>query len=766
MTEITVYSLAVRITSKDARLIDNIERFIKKYYLSKGLSVSVNAPSTDKEFVSRIAGGEYVMHTNQFVHMLHHFKEVGESIGETVRHEETEYQVVQHDYQVRPSWQLRDYQKEIYDFILDNPVKSKMVSLQTGKGKAQSLNAKIRVPGGWKRMGDMQVGDTVTAADGTPCKVTGVYPQGNIPVFRAMFEDGRHTEVCADHLWKIQCECNETSSEWYVTSTQEIQKLLEESDLQVYIPIIQPELGVYLNPPAGAYECGEHLALTDCESTTIPRQYFETSVQCKRLLLEGLLQYTARFYYTGEIHYWTRSPQMALDIQYLVRSMGGVCAIDIDAKEGYVVAIEGCGLNKFAETGTRLKLVSIVPVGVKAAQCIAIDHPEHLYVTDDFIVTHNTVIALSALAAIKNRIGICILPTYIEKWVMDIVNIHEAKTNDIMVISGAKAIRSVLAMARDNELNAKYFIFSSRTMQDYISAYEENPQHCVMTYGCAPFQFFQELGIGSLLVDETHQHFHAIFKIILYSNVKFQLGLSATLISDDSVVSRVHRIVYTPKQTYEMHEMDRYIDVYALAYYIPQEMIRSIRTTNYGMNHYSHTAFEGSMMKTRTHLNFYVRLITANIEALYLDRYEKNDKCLVFVGTVKLATLLAKTYQTLLPHLKVNRYCEDDPVENLYESDLIISTVISSGTAVDIKDLRVVLQTVSISSAPQNIQNLGRLRKLDEGRDVRFGYLFAENITKQVQYHHRREELFSDRALSHRTFKAKTVPSPALTQTS
>ncbi|EPX84024.1 TraM recognition domain-containing protein [Salipiger mucosus] len=36
------------------------------------------------------------------------------------------------------------------------------------------------------------------------------------------------------------------------------------------------------------------------------------------------------------------------------------------------------------------RVASIDPVGRKPAQCIYIDHPDHLYVTDDFIVTHNT----------------------------------------------------------------------------------------------------------------------------------------------------------------------------------------------------------------------------------------------------------------------------------------------------------------------------------------------------------------------------------------
>lgn len=49
----------------------------------------------------------------------------------------------------------------------------------------------------------------------------------------------------------------------------------------------------------------------------------------------------------------------------------------------------------FPVGGSLEKLVSIDYVGQHKAQCISIDHPDHLYITDDYIVTHNTVAALS-----------------------------------------------------------------------------------------------------------------------------------------------------------------------------------------------------------------------------------------------------------------------------------------------------------------------------------------------------------------------------------
>lgn len=72
---------------------------------------------------------------------------------------------------------------------------------EPGKGKAQPLDARVLTPTGWRAMGDLEVGDHVTGSDGHPTRVTGVYPQGTIDIYRITTSDGATTEACADHLW-------------------------------------------------------------------------------------------------------------------------------------------------------------------------------------------------------------------------------------------------------------------------------------------------------------------------------------------------------------------------------------------------------------------------------------------------------------------------------------------------------------------------------------------------------------------------------------
>jgi superfamily II DNA or RNA helicase len=366
-----------------------------------------------------------------------------------------------------------------------------------------------------------------------------------------------------------------------------------------------------------------------------------------------------------------------------------------------------------------------------------------------------TVVSLFSLAKIGWRTAIVILPQYIDKWCGDIPNVHKAGVKDLMVIQGSKALRGIASLAKEKEYFGRYIIFSSRTLQEFISQFEENPEHCQQIYGITPIELMPLLGIGTMLVDESHQHFHAIFKILIYSNVKYELGLSATLLTDDPVVRRVHSVVYPKSQIYDTGELVKYTDVYALSYYVPEHLIRKVKTTNYGSNSYSHTAFEQSLWRDRGLKEFHLRLWCNALDDFFVDQYQLKDTCMIFVGTVKWATFLTEFIKHRYPQFTTNRYCEDDPFTNLEEADIVVTTIISAGTAVDKANLRTVIQTVSVSSTVANVQNLGRLRQLKDGKDTRFVYIYASNIRKQVAYHHKRLDLFRARVKTHSSRRAR-----------
>lgn len=68
----------------------------------------------------------------------------------------------------------------------------------------QPLHAQVLTPTGYRRMGDLCVGDAVIDPDGQTSAVTGVYPQGELSVYRITFSDGTWAESTLNHLWKVR----------------------------------------------------------------------------------------------------------------------------------------------------------------------------------------------------------------------------------------------------------------------------------------------------------------------------------------------------------------------------------------------------------------------------------------------------------------------------------------------------------------------------------------------------------------------------------
>lgn len=168
----------------------------------------------------------------------------------------------------------------------------------------------------------------------------------------------------------------------------------------------------------------------------IPEIYKECSAEQRLELLRGLMSTDGCVdsdkckgvtKYLGrkkkrETYLSTSSHRLALDFQYLIRSLGGLCTISIRRsfytykgvkKEGrtafvcrfrHATAEIFYALSRKAERAKRarpitlrLEIKSIKYLGMKETQCIMIDHPDHLYITDNFVVTHNTAQSLTYL---------------------------------------------------------------------------------------------------------------------------------------------------------------------------------------------------------------------------------------------------------------------------------------------------------------------------------------------------------------------------------
>lgn len=154
----------------------------------------------------------------------------------------------------------------------------------------------------------------------------------------------------------------------------------------------------------------------------IPKSYLTSSVEDRIELLQGLLD-SDGFVSKGQcnIEYVTVSEQLKEDTKFLVESLGGYITYNICTgsytkngekhivKDYYRINIalpssitpfkSAKHLSKFKqrEKPFRKFIQSVEFIGEYDCQCIMVDADDHLYLTDDFIVTHNTAFVVSAM---------------------------------------------------------------------------------------------------------------------------------------------------------------------------------------------------------------------------------------------------------------------------------------------------------------------------------------------------------------------------------
>lgn len=354
-----------------------------------------------------------------------------------------------------------------------------------GGGKAAPLDEPVLTPFGFRKMGDIKVGDLVTGADGKAERVIQIHPQGEMDVYCIKFIDGAETRCTAQHLW-LSKEAHKSSKSdtrelgnWRVRDTKTLIEMLKKGK-NILIPMTKPvtytvgryggkikpyTLGVLLgdgclsgssitvtknddeifeNISRDGYDIApvktknhaktyifhnfkeerRYLSLHKLRCTAkgkyIPKGYKYAPPEYRLALIQGLMDTDGYADNRGHCEYCTISPRLAKDMQELIWSIGGkatirekipTCTFPDGTKKAcdkaYVVYIQTgdnaqlfrlnrkknrCQGKKFNGGYSEMlrRIVSIEPCGKEVCQCITVDSPDGLYVTKDYIVTHNS----------------------------------------------------------------------------------------------------------------------------------------------------------------------------------------------------------------------------------------------------------------------------------------------------------------------------------------------------------------------------------------
>lgn len=226
----------------------------------------------------------------------------------------------------------------------------------------------------------------------------------------------------------------------------------------------------------------------------IPTQYLFNSFDNRLKLLQGLIDTDGYIDKGGTVSFTTCSDALSDEFAFLVRSLGiRDTVVDHPAKyrraDGKVVFtgrtahdhnlkipndLEFCTSEKHLSRRTVRQndpirnIVSIEYVRDDECQCIMIDHPDHTYISDGFIPTHNTTTARAIGIALNGNSE----------------NIIEV---DAASHSGVDSMREIIEQARSFPVGSKYKIFildevhafSPAAWQSALKTLEEQPARSI-----------------------------------------------------------------------------------------------------------------------------------------------------------------------------------------------------------------------------------------------------------------------------------------------
>lgn len=356
---------------------------------------------------------------------------------------------------------LHDYQEYAKNFIIKTP--SAGLFLDMGLGKACDDETIIPTPNGFKRLGDLQVNDYLFGKNGQPTKITAVYKHQNKTAYCVTLQDGRKFICCDEHLIPY---C--TSKYATTLKVAQLKDLLNNYKTpqkhcfkyRCYIPInnavIYPSKQHLLHPyffgvllskgyfkptnPNNSYTekniinsiKQELKRLNIIQNQTIiphiPQSYLLDSIENRKQLLYGLMDTNGDFNLSKQNNkqilnytYLTTNKQLADDICSLTRSLGyianqqfinGQIQINIFCNEQIIFnpnKTKHVDFTLIKAINKGLPIVNIEQVSNRNMTCFTVEAKDHLYLINDYIVTHNTLITLSALYEMNPKCHVLII---------------------------------------------------------------------------------------------------------------------------------------------------------------------------------------------------------------------------------------------------------------------------------------------------------------------------------------------------------------------
>lgn len=409
-----------------------------------------------------------------------------------------------------------------------------------------------------------------------------------------------------------------------------------------------------------------------------------------------------------------------------------------NSAEGKSISVSIDDLNRVVS----YECVKIEYEGVEETYDISCRFPFHNFIANN-IVVHNSGKTHCAIRALSN-LGVAsmvVASGLVEQWYESLEKYLPNKSpKDIYIIKGYKTLEQLLG----TDIFPKVIVCSLETLRLYVGK-QGNYKDIYVSYP----EFLKKYGIGCKIFDEVHKNFHAITMMDLYSNIKNNIYLTATFASSNSGVRRIFNTVFPQAMRFGAETYNRYVDIYFCAFkgcVIEKRVVR--------MRGYSHARYEYEYLRKPNNMTFFVmEVLKPLIENHFLVKRTKSQKCLIFFATIQFINVVLEMLRREYPDLNILPYIGESPDSHLDDGvDIILSTHKSCGTGTDIKNLRTVINTVSVKAVDTLVkQILGRLRVLDGCTPIMVD-MFDINLSSHFRHYKDRSTLYKQLGKSYHEY--------------
>lgn len=327
-----------------------------------------------------------------------------------------------------------------------------------------------------------------------------------------------------------------------------------------------------------------------------------------------------------------------------------------------------------------------------------------------------------------NKPFIIITSGLVKQWRENVISQTDIPEADIYDIRGAESIRNIM----ENNLKPIAIIASLETIRNFA---QNKKEYHDFEYSLQ--EVMKHLQIGTKIIDECHENFHAIVSIDLVVNIEVNIYLSATYIRNNQSTHKIFDVIFPPNNRFGEGNYDKYVNIimYEYSSFVPS------RYVNIGGT-YSHFNYEKYLLKHERGVYWFTNsLLKKIINDHYISKKKDGQKLLILMATLDNINKVVNQLRKIYPSLSILPFTAKDKEENL-EADIIVSTIGSSGTGRDIPNLLTTILTVSIKAEGAVKQIVGRLRKLKDGSEVYFCDMFNEQSESHVRHKMVRSNLY------------------------